>query len=139
MKLSLFGLEINKKAAIAGLILFTVGLLSSRLKINDDAFWRLYAILQGQLGNNHRNSEINKKFKNNEKLLKFFIAAEVDKSLNSYNQQAGNQEQVRVPGPIYSEKPIDASACYTAECKSLGGEMRLCAPWVEDCPKNSGI
>ena len=139
MKLSLFGFEINKKAAIAGLILFTVGLIFSCLRIDNEDFWRLYAILQTQLGNNHRNSEINKKFKNNEKLLKFFIAAEVNKSLNNYNQQAGNQERVRLPGPLYSEKPPDASTCYTPECKSLGGEMRLCAPWVEDCPKNSGI
>jgi hypothetical protein len=139
MKLSLFGFEINKKAVIAGLILFTVGIISTRLRINDDVFWRLYAIFQGQLGNNHRNSEINKKFKNDEKLLKFFITAEVDKSLNSYNQQAENQEQVRLPAPIYSEKPLDANTCYTAECRSLGGEMRLCAPWVEDCHKNIGI
>jgi hypothetical protein len=35
--------------------------------------------------------------------------------------------------PRYFEKPIDASVCHTEECKALGGEMRICAPWVENC------
>jgi hypothetical protein len=35
--------------------------------------------------------------------------------------------------PKYLEKPVDESVCYTEECKSLGGEMRICAPWVDDC------
>jgi hypothetical protein len=37
--------------------------------------------------------------------------------------------------PRYSEKPVDTSVCYTDECKALGGEMRICAPWVDSCPK----
>ena len=139
MKLNIFGFEINKKAVIAGLILFTVGIISSCLKINNDIFWRLYSQIQSQLGNNYQNNEINRKFKNNEKLLGFFITAEVDKALNKYNQQAGNEEKVSLPKPIYSEKPVDTSVCYTEDCKTLGGEMRLCAPWVEGCPKNNGI
>jgi hypothetical protein len=139
VKTKLFGFELNKKAVIAGLILFTVGIISSCLKINDDTFWKLYAIIQRQLGSNQQNNELNKKFKNDEKLLKFFITAEVDKALNTYNQQPGNQERVKLPKPIYSEKPVNTAVCYTEACKSLGGEMRLCAPWVEDCPKNNGI
>ena len=35
----------------------------------------------------------------------------------------------------YSEKPIDQNL-QTGESKLLGGEMRICASWVEDCPKN---
>jgi hypothetical protein len=139
MRAKLFGLELNKKAVIAGLILFTVGIISSCLKINNDIFWKLYATIQAQLGSNYQNNEINKKIKDNEKLLGFFITAEVDKAINNYNQQAGNEEKVRLPKPIYSEKPVDTSVCYTDDCKTLGGEMRLCAPWVENCPKNDGI
>ena len=33
----------------------------------------------------------------------------------------------------YIEYPIDKSVCYTKECKALGGEMRICAPWVDGC------
>lgn len=139
MKLNLFGFELNKKAVIAGLILFTVGIISSCLKINNDVFWKVYAQIQAQLKGNYSNSEINKKFKDNEKLLDFFITAEVDKALNNYNQQTENQGQAYLPKPIYSEKPVDVAVCYTDACRSLGGEMRLCAPWVADCPKNNGI
>ena len=35
----------------------------------------------------------------------------------------------------YIEYPIDKSVCYTDECKKLGGEMRICAAWVDSCPK----
>ena len=35
--------------------------------------------------------------------------------------------------PKFLEKNVDESVCYTDECKALGGEMRICAPWVEDC------
>lgn len=40
----------------------------------------------------------------------------------------------------YQPKYIDESnndlVCYTNECKSLSPPMRICAPWVDDCPKN---
>ncbi len=35
----------------------------------------------------------------------------------------------------YIEYPIDKSVCYTDECKKLGGEIRICAPWIDSCPK----
>ena len=33
--------------------------------------------------------------------------------------------------PHYTEKEIDQSVCYTDDCKALGGEIRLCSPFVE--------
>lgn len=35
--------------------------------------------------------------------------------------------------PRYSESPLNTSVCYTDECKSLGGEMRICAPFYDGC------
>jgi len=35
--------------------------------------------------------------------------------------------------PIYIDEVNDETLCYTEECKSLGGEMRLCAPWIDNC------
>ena len=35
--------------------------------------------------------------------------------------------------PRYSEKPVDKTVCSTPECQSLGGEMRICSPWVPGC------
>ena len=34
----------------------------------------------------------------------------------------------------YIEYPIDKSVCYTKDCKALGGELRICALWVDSCP-----
>ena len=34
--------------------------------------------------------------------------------------------------PRYLESSIDQSVCYTPECQSLGGEMRICSVWA--CP-----
>jgi hypothetical protein len=37
--------------------------------------------------------------------------------------------------PRFIESEIDSSVCYTKECQSLGGEMRICAIWSTDCVK----
>jgi hypothetical protein len=36
----------------------------------------------------------------------------------------------------YVGEKNDESVCYTNECKSLAPPMRICAPWVDDCPKD---
>jgi hypothetical protein len=51
----------------------------------------------------------------------------------------GDTGEVRIPLPRLIEAPLDTSKCYTEECRKLGGEMRLCAPFVEgldDCKKD---
>jgi hypothetical protein len=35
----------------------------------------------------------------------------------------------------YVEEKNDETLCYTDECKALGPPMRICSPWVDDCPK----
>jgi hypothetical protein len=62
------------------------------------------------------------------------IIRDVDKAIENYWKEIG-ESPVQIPAPIFSEKPIDSSVCYTEECKSLGGEIRVCAPWVLDCVK----
>ena len=39
--------------------------------------------------------------------------------------------------PHYVEEKTDESKCYTDACKALAPPMRICAPWVEDCPKDA--
>ena len=62
------------------------------------------------------------------------IKRDVDRAIDNYWKQIG-ENPAEVPAPIFSENPVDNSVCYTEECKSLGGEMRLCSPWNPDCPK----
>lgn len=61
------------------------------------------------------------------------VERDVDKAIREYERLTRDSNPPRVPLPRLIEKDIDTSKCYTKECKSLGGEMRLCAPWKEDC------
>jgi hypothetical protein len=64
------------------------------------------------------------------------VKRDVDKAIRDYELLTGDTGEVRIPLPRLIEAPLDTSKCYTEECKKLGGEMRLCSPWVDDCPKN---
>jgi len=50
----------------------------------------------------------------------------VDKAIREYEDLTGDSGEVKIPEPRFIEDPGDSS---------LGGPMRLCAPWVDDCPK----
>jgi hypothetical protein len=61
------------------------------------------------------------------------VKRDVDRAIAEYERLTRDSEPPRVPLPRLIEKSLDTSKCYTEECKKLGGEMRLCAPWVDDC------
>jgi hypothetical protein len=82
------------------------------------------------------NTELNEYIIKDPKLLDNRIKRDVDKAIAEYERLTGDDGRVRIPSPRYSEKPIDNSVCYTDECKALGGEIRLCAPWVDNCPSD---
>jgi len=57
------------------------------------------------------------------------VKRDVDKAIRDYERLTGDDGTVIMLPPRYSELPVDERVCYTRECKSLGGEMRLTAPW----------
>ena len=61
------------------------------------------------------------------------VRRDVDKTIRDYERLTGDTGEVRIPLPRLIESPLDTSKCYTEECKKLGGEMRICAPWVSGC------
>ena len=61
------------------------------------------------------------------------VERDVDKAIREYEELTKDSDPPRVPLPRLIEKAPDTSKCYTEECKKLGGEMRLCAPWLDDC------
>jgi hypothetical protein len=63
------------------------------------------------------------------------VKRDVDKAIREYEDLTRDSEPPRIPLPRLIEKALDTSKCYTEECKKLGGEMRLCSPWLDDCPK----
>ena len=70
-------------------------------------------------------------------LLDLRIKGDVNRAINAVNPEYNRiiSEYDKKYEQRYIEYPIDKSVCYTDECKALGGELRICAPWVDSCPK----
>ena len=64
-------------------------------------------------------------------LIKRRVERDVDKAIRDYERLTKDSEPPRVPLPRLIEKAPDDSEAQ----KLLGGEMRICAVWVDDCPK----
>ena len=61
------------------------------------------------------------------------VERDVDRAIKEYEDLTRDSEPPRVPLPRLIEKAPDKALCYSEDCKKLGGEMRLCAPWVDTC------
>ena len=61
------------------------------------------------------------------------VKRDVDRAIDEVTPEYDRiiQESNKRYKPRYSEKPPDGSEAQ----KLLGGEMRICAVWVDDCPK----
>lgn len=114
---------------ISSIVLLLVSGLSGWLRIDEKQLWKIYNAIVQQFGLKH-DIPIPQDV---EKELEAKVELEVDRAIREYERLTGDDGTVRIPPPIHSEKPVDTSVCYTDECKSLGGEMRLCAPWVDSC------
>jgi hypothetical protein len=55
------------------------------------------------------------------------VTRDVDAAIDKYLTE--NPEDPIIPKPKLVEKPPDGSEAQ----KLLGGEMRLCSPWIDDC------
>ena len=60
------------------------------------------------------------------------VERDVDKAIKQYEELTKDLDPPRVPLPRLIEKAPDNSEAQ----RLLGGEMRLCAPWIEDCTIN---
>jgi hypothetical protein len=57
------------------------------------------------------------------------VERDVDKAIREYERLTEDASTPRVPLPRLIEKAPDSSEAQ----RLLGGEMRLCAPWVDNC------
>lgn len=115
---------------VVSIIALIIAGFSSHFKIDEKQLWKIYTALIEKLGLKQDLPEL----PDHEKQLDAKVELEVDRALEEYYRLTGDYGYVRISPPRYSEAPVDKSVCYTAECQALGGEMRLCAPWVPDCP-----
>ena len=124
----------KKKASIKTIVILSliVATLSSCLKIEEKTIWDIvYEYLQTYQPDSSLIPELQK----DSGIVERDVERTVDKAIRDYERLTGDNGTVKIPSPLRSEKPVDSSVCYTDECQSLGGEIRLCAPWLDDCPK----
>jgi hypothetical protein len=118
-----------KQYAIIGIVLSSmIAVLSQCSGIKQDSIWDLLDEVQRRYFPQTILNEF--VIKDSEKLGRR-VKRDVDAAIAEYERLTGDDGKVRIPSPRYSEKPPDGSYAQSV----LGGEMRLCAPWVDDCPK----
>jgi hypothetical protein len=119
--------------AIIGVVLTTlVGSLVKCTGIDEKKWYDLIDEIQRKY---FPNTELNEYIIKDPKLLDNRVKRDVDKAIRNVTPEYDRiiREADQKYQPRYLEKPVDESVCYTDECKTLGGEMRICAPWVQDC------
>lgn len=124
----------KKKASIKTIVILSliVVSLSSCLKIDEKHIWDIvYEYLQTYQSDSPLIPELQK----DPGIVERDVKRTVDKAIREYEDLTKGTEPPIIPLPRRSEKPVDTSVCYTDECRSLGGEMRVCSPWVDSCPK----
>lgn len=120
-----------KEYAIIGVVLTTlIGTLSQCTGVSTDAIWDLLDEMQRKY---FPQTMLNEFILKDPEKLDRRIKRDVDHAIDDYIRKSGLKPS-GVDKPRYIDSSIDPTVCYTKECQSLGGEMRLCAPWV--CKKD---
>ena len=118
-----------KQYAIVGLVLSSIiGLLSQCTGIKQNNIWDLLDEVQRRY---FPHTIINDFIIKDPEKLDRRVHRDVDRAIAEYERLTGDDGKVKIPSPRYSENPPDGSYAQSV----LGGEMRICAPWVDDCPK----
>jgi uncharacterized membrane protein len=119
---------------IISAVIAIISLLSGWLNISEKQLWKYYQLLLEQLNIKYELPELN----NNQDKLDARAELAVDRALAEatpkYDQIIAEADKNKYR-PRYVDGVNDEAVCYTDECKTLAPPMRLCAPWVDDCPK----
>jgi uncharacterized membrane protein len=119
---------------IISAVIAIISLFSGWLNISEKQLWKYYQLLLEQLNLKYELPEL----KNNQDKLDARVELEVDRALAEataeYDRIIAEADKNKYK-PRYVDGVNDQTVCYTDECKTLAPPMRLCAPWVDDCPK----
>ena len=122
-----------KQYAIIGIVLSSIiATLSQCSGIKQDSIWDLLDEVQRRY---FPQTILNDFVIKDPEKLDRRIKRDVDAAIAEYERLTRDDGKVKIPSPRYSEKPQDGSYAQSV----LGGEMRLCAPWVDDYPKDAKL
>ena len=126
--------DIKQYAIIAVVLSIIIGTLSQCTGISQNNIWDILDEVQRKY---FPQTILNEFIIKDDEKLKRRIGRDVDRAINDVTPEYDRiiSDYDRKYKPRYSEKPVDENVCYTNECKALGGELRICAPWVDGCPK----
>jgi hypothetical protein len=119
----------KKQLIILSIVLSTlIAALSQCTGVSENGLWDLLDEVQRKY---FPQTILNEIFIQDPNKVERRVTRDVDAAIAEYERLTGDDGKVSIPSPRYSEKPPDGSYAQSV----LGGEMRLCAPWVDDCPK----
>ena len=106
-----------------------VATLSQCTGASQEALWDLLDEVQRSL---FPGTVINDVLLKDPNIINRRVERDVDRAIREYERLTGDSGTPKIPLPRLSEKAPDGSEAQ----RLLGGEMRICSVWVDDCPKN---
>ena len=126
----------NKTIITTGIVLSTlIAALSQCTGIDENNLWDILDEVQRKY---FPQTTINKVIIQDPDKLNRRIQRDVNKAIDNVMPEYDRiiSDYDRKYKQRYVEEKNNETVCYTDECKSLAPPMRICAPWVDTCPKD---
>ena len=121
----------KKQIIVLSIVLSTlIAALSQCTGVSEDGLWDLLDEIQRKY---FPQTVLNEIFIQDPNKVERRVKRDVDRAIDEVTPEYDRiiQESNKKYKPRYSEKAPDGSEAQ----RLLGGEMRICAVWVDDCPK----
>lgn len=119
-----------KGFVIISIIAIIIAGFADHFKLDEKQLWKIYAALIEKLGLKQDIPNL----PDPQKQIDAKVELEVDRAVHNYWREI-KESPAEVYKPRYIEEANDETLCYSDECKALAPPMRLCAPWLDNCPK----
>ena len=126
----------NKTIITTGIVLSTlIAALSQCTGIHENNLWDILDEVQRKY---FPQTTINRVIIQNPEKLNRRIQRDVNKAIDNVMPEYDRiiSDYDRKYKQRYVEEKNNETMCYTDSCKSLAPPMRICAPWIDTCPKD---
>ena len=127
--------DIKQYAIITVVLSAIIGTLSQCTGVSQNSIWDLLDEVQRKY---FPQTILNEFIIKDPERLDRRVKRDVDRAIEKVSPEYDRiiRESDQKYQPRYIEEKNDESLCYTDECKALAPPMRICASWVDDCPKD---